>query len=306
MILSICPNPSVDKYIYLKNFRLNSVNKSQKEVAYPGGKGVHVALALNELKHTTRLVGFWGGPTGKWIKDQCINYGIETIGPEVNGWTRTCTTFKTDGIYDDTEVTEKGPFISIDEENAFFQIISREVKTSNAIVVSGSWPSNSSVDNYLKLKKNALEQDIPLWIDASEKNLKSALLVNPFGIHINTSEAKSVFGKKNTAADYVTEALKYCDIAAISDGANGLFLGHKDTVIHAKYTLDKVISTVGSGDCLTAGVIAAWAKFKDLIAAAKLGVACGAANCLRKDLGMLHNKDAYLINEQVSIQIDKS
>jgi tagatose 6-phosphate kinase len=52
-----------------------------------------------------------------------------------------------------------------------------------------------------------------------------------------------------------------------------------------------VRSAVGSGDCLTAGLAVAHDRGHDWRQALRLGVACGAANCLRPELGMIHRAD---------------
>ncbi len=49
MILCVCPNPAIDKFIYLDDFKEGSVNRINQELSYPGGKGVHVALGVREM-----------------------------------------------------------------------------------------------------------------------------------------------------------------------------------------------------------------------------------------------------------------
>lgn len=301
IVLSICPNPAVDKFIHLDSLQINAVNKSRHEIAYPGGKGVHVAMALHETGHRTKLVGYWGGPTGRWVRDEAQKIGISTFGPEIDGWTRTCTTFKTDGPGDDTELTEAGPEITRDQEESFFSQISDHAETADAMVVSGSWPRRSSKNSYKRLKGIADQQECPLWIDASGDRLRAAPDVHPFGVHMNMDEAKDLYGDLPSPADYAKSCLEHCTVAAVTDGANGLFLGVHQQLIHAKYTVENVISTVGSGDCLTAGVVAAWHQTEDPIETTKMGVACGAANCIREELGMLHNQDVVDIKERVKV-----
>lgn len=68
MILCLCPNPSIDKFIWVEDFKTGKVNRVKKELSYPGGKGVHVALGIAELEEDCAIIGFWGGPAGKWKK----------------------------------------------------------------------------------------------------------------------------------------------------------------------------------------------------------------------------------------------
>jgi len=82
MILSVCPNPSIDTYAWLDNFESGGVNRIKKLEEYPGGKGVHVALAIAELGGRSKLLANWAGNNGDWIKKECINRNIEISGKQ--------------------------------------------------------------------------------------------------------------------------------------------------------------------------------------------------------------------------------
>lgn len=300
MILAICPNPSVDKFLHVPEFVPGSVNRSGMEEAFPGGKGIHVALALAELGVSTKVVGIWGGPTGRWIIDECKKKGVPCFGPEIPGWTRTCLTLKTDSKNSDTEILEQGPKISESEITQMFDIISEQMYDVNAISVSGSWPPGTSVGVYRELKKLTAKRDIPLWIDASGQLLQQAVQVRPHGIHINMEEAHSLLNQNPEPAETAIMLLEYCDIVAVSDGANGLFLAKDDQVFHAFCPVRKVISTVGCGDCLLAGLLQAESMGQALNEMAVMGTACGAANCVSPDLGMLKYDDVKFFLPKVT------
>ena len=71
MILCICPNPSLDKFIWLENIHPGKVNRISRQEWYAGGKGVHVALGIAELGEECAVLGFWGGETGRQVKQFC-------------------------------------------------------------------------------------------------------------------------------------------------------------------------------------------------------------------------------------------
>lgn len=71
MILSVCPNPSIDILAQIDGFVAGRVNRIIAQKSYPGGKGVHVALAIAEIHNDSNLLAFWDGPTGKWVKEEC-------------------------------------------------------------------------------------------------------------------------------------------------------------------------------------------------------------------------------------------
>ena len=120
--------------------------------------------------------------------------------------------------------------------------------------------------------------------------MKNALKGKFYGLHINEHEANTNFGTKNHSE--ISKHLKEkVSLLAITKGKDGLFLYLDNNYVHANVTLKEVKSTVGSGDCLTAGIAYSVVKELPLEQIATYGVACGAANCMNEDLGILRLED---------------
>lgn len=302
MILCVCPNPSVDVFQWLDNLKTGQVNRVRKEEFYPGGKGVHVALAASELGEDVVLLGFWGGPTGKWIQIKCQKQGIRCEGPEVDGLTRTCATFKsTRQSFDDTELLGAGPSLEEQQISQFYDTFESLSSEASCITLSGSWPRNADIDGYAQLIQKARKYHKPVYLDCSGKQLENALPEQPTGLHLNIKEAHQTFG--NYSVENLVRGIRQrVKLAALTAGVDGLYLASDDEYIHASYKLEKIHSAVGSGDCLVAGLAVARIRGYNFEDTARLAVACGAANCLRKELGMLHKKDVNRIMPKVSLQ----
>lgn len=298
MILSVCPNPSVDKYLDLPSISPGKVNRSSKEQSFPGGKGVHVALAVKELGEKSTLLGFWGGPTGTWLKETCTKYQIDCYGPEIKEWNRTCITINSENEYDQTEILERGPAVSTQSIQYFFNNIKSLSGSTEIVCVSGSWPEGTPANIYSELKNICTEKQ-KLWVDASGERLKQAIDICPYGIHVNLAEARSLFGVEKSPADCASELLQYSTIAAVTNGADGLYLASDGDLYHASCQVDKVISTVGAGDCLLAGLLVSQHRQKNLTEMAIIGAACGTANCICKDLGMFYKEDVERLKNSV-------
>lgn len=291
MILCLCPNPSIDKFIWVEEFKPGKVNRIKNEQSFPGGKGVHVALGVAELGEECALLGFWGGYPGKWIKEYCENRGISCYGPDVDEPNRTCLTFRSDGDLDGTELLEAGPFIDEEKIDLFRLEFTRLLDTTSAVCMSGSWPKTKTGIEYTEFIVSAKKKGIMTFVDCAGKSLINILAANSYCIHINNHEGFEIF-KEHSPLKIVNTVLKSCDLVAISCGADGLYLSTKSQpVIHASCNLDRIVSSVGSGDSLMAGLVVAHSKKLNLSETAKLSVACGAANCLREDLGMFYKKD---------------
>lgn len=305
MILTICANPSVDSFWTVDQIKKGTTNRSERESFYPGGKGIHVAFALNELGAEVATLGIWGGQTGEWIREKCTDRGITTIGPAVEQWTRICITTTSQNDWDGTELLGAGPEIRDHEVDQFMDHYEKLLnqKKPEAVVMSGSLPPGFDTNGYHQMTTIAGENGIPTFVDASGSILRKALDANPFAVHINLEEGKELSGleKPDKIARWLSQ---HCIVAAVTAGAEGLYLFVDEVLYHASISLDssQIHSTVGSGDCLFAGLCLATLKSDDPVHWAEFSAACGSANCIYPDLGMLKERDVQNLIEKVKLE----
>lgn len=303
MILCLCPNPSIDKFIWMENFKAGEVNRIKKEQSFPGGKGVHVALGIAELDEECALLGFWGGDTGKLIREYCEKRGISCYGPEVEESNRTCLTFRSNGELEGTEILGPGPFVDEGKICQFRLEFAKLLETSSAVCMSGSWPLTETEIGYTEFAIAAKKKGIKTFVDCSGKNLLNVLTAKPYCMHINNHEGFEIFNE-HSPLNIANIILKSCEIAVITCGADGLYLVVKNkSAVYSNCKLDNIISAVGSGDSLMAGLVVAHKRNLNLSETAKLAVACGAANCIREELGMFSKKDVEELIEKTQTSI---
>ena len=291
MILCVCPNPSVDSYAWLMEFKKGMANRMSKLDNFPGGKGIHVACALSELEVPVHLLGIWAGKSGEFIRQECEKRGVHSNGIEIEGENRKCYTFRSENSeFNSTELLEPGPSLSDEKWTEFLKIFEAEAAKAELICISGSFPKNAPEDAYFQLLEACNQLGKKAIIDCSGIQLKNALKTSFFGIHINEHEIKDL-EPQHSSEENLEKIAKKCDLVALTLGKKGLKLYENGNLTEANVQIDNVISTVGSGDCLTAGILAALHKKYNTEDMAKMAVACGAANCLNEDLGMLRKDD---------------
>jgi len=292
MILTVCPNPSIDTYAWLQIFRNGQANRISRIKEFPGGKGVHVAMALKELNFPVSLIGNWAGPNGEWIKKNSQLQGIEIVGTQLNGNNRKCYTFRS-GLQkkiNNSELLEPGPTMTAADWDFFITRFSMALNNCSLVCLSGSWPKGAPEDAYYQLLQISEKAGKRAILDCSGIQLKNALKGKFFGLHINEHEANINFGTKNhlEIRKHLEEKVS---LLAITKGKEGLFLYLDNHYVHANVIVKNVKSTVGSGDCLTAGIAYAIVQELPFNQIAAYGVACGAANCMKEDLGILRFED---------------
>lgn len=302
MILSVCPNPSVDTYWNLNGpLHAGKSHRIASEQRFPGGKGIHVALAVAELGEPSLLLGCWAGATGDWLRDQCNKLGVTCHGPSIPGMNRTCLTLRTDDTaWHDTELLGPGPELRPEDYQAFLHEYNKLLDHASIVVLSGSWPPGAPADPYGPMIDMANLRDIPVWLDCSGDVLQQALPHKPYGLHLNKKEASDGLppGYDGTPEQFY---LQFVQTLALTAGKDGLFLSTPSTTIHASCRLEQIVSAVGSGDCLTAGIAVGHYRGENLEQMARLGASCGSANCLREDLGMLYRKDVVDLLKRVVV-----
>jgi tagatose 6-phosphate kinase len=301
MILVICANPAIDMYIHFDKFSPGKSNRIDQEFRYPGGKGVHVALSLRELEEKVTLLAFWGGGNGKWIRKKCKEVGIKCIGPKIKEQSRICYTFKTNDGFSETEILGRGPEINSRTCEKFFSEFNDILPKIEIIALSGSLPPGCPPDFYFQLSRMAAEAGKPMFLDCVGEPLRQAINTSWEGMHLNFNEFRDLMPAKDQedAAKQLSAKARY---AAITDGKNGLYLSYDNTMIHAGIHLEKVYSSVGSGDCLLAGLVAARRRGYSLSEMARLGVACAAAKCINNELGTIHINDVIEFLPHVNIK----
>jgi 1-phosphofructokinase family hexose kinase len=303
MLLSVCPNPSVDTFALVDDFRLGESNRINQELKFPGGKGTHVALAAKELGLESALLGFFGGASGSWMRKECEGYGVQCPGVSIAGENRRCYTLRSSSVsVADTELLCPGPEVSETEVKAFFDAYEAQLEQCDAVALSGSWPTAELAEPYGRMVELARERGKKTILDCSGVSLSSSIESRPTAIHLNFDEAKTLTRRESIGAmlDYFSNKV---EIIALTCGAEGLYLAKGSERIHASVKIDRVVSAVGSGDCLVAGLAKAMMEELSLADTARLCVACGAANCLREELGMLHAEDVKRLYGEVELKI---
>jgi len=91
MILTLTPNPTIDRAIFVRGFRLNAVVRAERETVTPSGKGVDASLVLRELGGDTLALGLNAGWTGRLLAGMLDERGIAHELVPADGETRTAT-----------------------------------------------------------------------------------------------------------------------------------------------------------------------------------------------------------------------
>ncbi|NWQ43197.1 1-phosphofructokinase [Bacillus sp. EB106-08-02-XG196] len=301
MIYTVTLNPSLDYIVEVDQVTLGELNRTKNESKFPGGKGINVSQVLKRLDVDSYALGFLGGFTGDYIEGFLTSQGIQTDFVKVNEDTRINVKLKSDK---ETEINAKGP--NITEEN--FESLKgkiRELTSEDTLVLAGSIPSTMPESTYKELVKLCNANGTKFVVDAEGELLKKVLPLHPFLIKPNHHELGDLF---NTVINSCEEVIPFgrelvkqgAQNVIVSLAEKGAVLINKDIALIATSPKGDVKSSVGAGDSMVAGFIAAYEKTKSLEEAFRFSVAAGSATAF--SIGLCTREKMEDLLPQVKIE----
>lgn len=287
MIYTLTFNPAIDYVVHVPRLVQGSINRSEREAIFYGGKGINVSLVLRELGMESTAMGFVAGFTGKALEQAITGGGIFTDFVHLGkGFTRINVKIRSDC---ETDINAQGPEITDEEIEALLKKLSG-LKSGDILVLAGSIPSTLPSDMYEKIMEMLDGKGISIAVDATRDLLLNSLRYHPFLIKPNHEELGEIFGVRiDTPEDAVQYAKKLRDRGAVnvlvSMGGKGAVLVDENGKTYSIGAVEgKVVNTVGAGDSMVAGFIAGYAKTSDYEYALKLGTAAGGATAFCEGL----------------------
>ncbi len=264
MIVTLTPNPSVDRTIAVDDLRRGEVHRATSSRIDPGGKGINVSRALTAQGVSTLAVLPVGGPEGHLMEELLDHAGVTRRSVPVAGTLRmNVTVVEPDGTT--TKLNEPGPTLAEAEVAALLAATADAAHGAAWVVGCGSLPPGAPADLYAVLVARSRELGVRVAIDSSGGPMVAAVAARPHLIKPNRDELAELVdlplptlgAVRDAARDLVADGI---ETVAVSLGADGALVVTDGVVAHVRTTITQRLSTVGAGDCMLAGLLAALAK----------------------------------------------
>lgn len=269
MIVTVTFNPSVDRTIGIDALRRGEVHRATGARVDPGGKGVNVARALAGHGLKACAVVALGGAEGRQLADLLAEVGIEVVAVPVAGASRSnVTVVEPDGTT--TKLNEPGAALSAAEVEGVVDAAVEAAADADWLVASGSLPPGAPADVYGRLVARLAGTRTKVAVDTSGEALAASLPAGPHLVKPNDVELAECVGRQlHTLGDVVDacHALRERGAGAVlaSLGAAGAVLVDDAGVRHARGQAAVPVSSVGAGDALLAGFLAAGGEGTDAL-----------------------------------------
>lgn len=281
MVVTVTPNPSLDRTMEVDSLDRGEVVRARAVHLDPGGKGVNVSRALVANGHPSRAVVPLGGFEGDQLASLLGGLGIEVAPVRIAQAIRSnVTVVEPDGAV--TKLNAPGPSVSDAELDALLERTVAASQGAGWVAACGALPPGAPDDLYARLVSAVRRVGVRVAVDTSGAALERVLAAGPDLLKPNEAELTEAVGSSlKTLGDVVAAADKLrtygVGTVLVSLGPDGAILVDEAGAVHGEDGVVVPRSTVGAGDALLAGFLAAGGEGPEAVAE---GVAWGAAACV--------------------------
>ena len=272
-IATVTLNPAFDLVGRLARIEIGEVNTVETLGLYPAGKGINVAKVLADLGAKLSVTGFLGEENqGDFVQAFAQN-GVEDKFYRIAGKTRINVKI-TETEADVTDLNFLGFEISEQDWEAFTHQSQTWESQYDLVAVCGSLPRGVTPEQFAAWLEILHQQGLKVVLDSSNAALTAGLTAHPWLVKPNRRELEVWAGRSLHTIEEVIEAAEQLrshgiEHVIISMGEKGSVWLNSEGVLQAQPPrCENVVSTVGAGDSMVAGLIygfsQGWSKKKTL------------------------------------------
>lgn len=258
-IVTFTLNPAFDLLGYCPKIELGDVNLVTTNDLLPAGKGINVAKVLSDLHHRVTVSGFLGDANREAFGQLFTKLGLDDKFQYVAGRTRINVKL-TEETGDVTDLNFSGFIINDHQWSTFAEQSLTYLTNADMVVISGSLPKGIDLEAFSDWLTKIKTICPKVIFDSSRDALIAGLKAKPWLIKPNDKELEMLVGHslpsindvKIAALDLVNQGINN---VIVSLGSQGALWVTKQEAWLAKPPKSKVVSTVGAGDTMVAGIV---------------------------------------------------
>jgi 1-phosphofructokinase family hexose kinase len=310
VIVTVTLNAAVDRTLTVPNFQLGHRHRASASLTSAGGKGINVARALKRLDSPVIATGLAGGTTGDRIIDELAGEAILNDFVRIGDESRTSMAVVDPTAGTLSEIYEWGPAVRREELDTLLDKLHYLSRVATFVVLSGSLPRDVEDDFYAEAVRDLSRRGVQCVVDSEGEPLRHAVDAEPFLVSPNQREAESLVGQEFSDDDDFLMALD-----AIADlGARNVLITQETTCFglfredrtlrRFRASIERLdpVASVGAGDVLLAGFLAARFNAQPFDQALRQGVGCAAASVVELGPGRFDPREAARLAAIVDLE----
>lgn len=285
MILTLTPNPALDKTLLVAALKHGTVNRARESHLDPGGKGVNAARIVHRLGRPAVAVVVTGGAIGKLLLRELADEGVPSEAVWVPEETRLNVILVDESTGASTRIWDRGASVPPSILTAFSGARDRLLDDATVLVCAGTLPPGIHEEFYAECIQEANDRGVRSILDSDGESFRAGLDAGPSLIKPNVREAEYVLGRRlvddrDVIAGAVELLRRGPAAVVLSMGASGSVLATEGGIVRALPPQVERKSAVGSGDSLVAGLAIALHEHLPLAEGLRIGTAAGAATAM--------------------------
>lgn len=288
MILTVTLNPCVDLLLGTRGLLPYDTNRVVTREEDAGGKGTNLSRVAAELGAKTTACVLLGGGTGAHVQRVLEMQGVTPAIIPTQAQTRVNVSVQDGSERPPTTFNMKGGPVSASEWQKVLRTVVELAAAADWVCLGGSLPEGVPDDAWRTLISSLRALPARILLDADDEPLRLGFEAGPHLIKPNLNEAARLLGRPLEGPTQVAAAAAElrgrlqtrgaADPAVIiSMGAEGAVAVTGGGAWFAPAVPVQARSTIGSGDSLLGGLLAAFAAGHDWPEALRWGSAAGAA-----------------------------
>ncbi len=300
-VVTITMNPVIDASTSANAVVPSKKTRCKPPVYEPGGGGINVSRALKKLECDSVALFFSGGRNGKILEQLIKKENIEYKVLPTEESTRENFMVMDNKTGEHYRFVMPGPHIRDNEWQAVLDSLEELSPKPDYLVASGSLPPGVPDDFYARVAKWANKHDVKMVLDTSGRGLRPALEEGVYLVKPNLRELGELLNNEELTGMQLDEAAReilskgYTRILVVSLGAKGALLAQGDMLEYVVPPVMPVVSAVGAGDSMVAGIIYGCIKGYWPEKAIRYGVAAGTAATMTPGSELLRKSDTEKI-----------
>ncbi|WP_067933993.1 1-phosphofructokinase [Alicyclobacillus kakegawensis] len=280
-VVTVTVNPAMDLFLQVDRLVPGTLHRVQQPLPYTGGKGINVTKALHTFGIPTVATGFLGGSRGAWIEQELRESGISASFVWTHAPTRVnVKVTEADGRL--TEFNASAPGFSGADWRSLEDHLDNLTAPGGWLALCGNLPESANPDWYQGRIEWARAKGLHTVLDASGEALRRGIAATPDVIKPNLTELEEYVGDKLISVkEVVRAAARLCEqgirFVAVSIGKSGLVAVTRSERIWAHVPKVPVVSSVGAGDTVVAGIVYGLHHQFSLADTARFAAAAGTA-----------------------------
>ena len=305
MILSVCPNPSIDCTMETEQLIVGRLNRINNRIVTYSGKALNSAIGVRRLGFDSFATGFMFDENGKMFVHTLDDEKVKNTFVWSGGSAR--TNYK---IVDKrammTEINDKGEPVSLQKQAELVSLVGQLSSSASIVVISGSLPSGVNSE-YYKTLSDAVNPKAKKIIDTSGDNMIEALKAGAYLVKPNLDELQSVTGEHYDGIDQMLDGCRKligagAENVMLSLGRKGAILTDGNSALFCKSANVAVNSTVGAGDGMIAAasvMIESGASREEILRSA---VAAGTASVTTPGTNLFYREKFLEIYDKIHVE----